>query len=152
MENPTPGAGPMKIILKQDVAKIGKKGELLEVKEGYARNFLIPNGLAAEATGSAMKQVEEEKKISERKKAKEKEEAQVLASKLKGTTITLRHKAGETGHLFGSITSAEIAEALVEKGHKIDKKTIMLDEPIRLVGQYSVKIKLHFEVTATLPV
>ena len=97
----------MKVLMKSDVPKIGKKGEVLEVKEGYARNFLIPNGLAIEASGGALKQVEEEKKAHDRKKAKEKEEAQELANKIKGLTITLRHKAGEEGRLFGSITSAE---------------------------------------------
>jgi len=142
----------MKVLLKSDVPKIGKKGELLEVKEGYARNFLIPNGLAIEASGGALKQVEEEKKASDRKKAKEKEEAQTLADKLKGLSIVLKHKAGEEGRLFGSITSAEIAEALKQKGFEIDKKKIVLDEPIRLVGSHEAKIKLHHDVTAILPV
>jgi large subunit ribosomal protein L9 len=141
----------MKVLLKADVPKIGKKGDLLEVKEGYARNFLFPSGLAVEAAGGAMKQYEEGKKSEERKKTKEKEEAQALAAKLKGTTITLRHKAGEEGRLFGSITSAEVAEALKGKGFDIDKKKIVLDEPIRLVGHHDVKIKLHTEVTASLP-
>jgi large subunit ribosomal protein L9 len=140
----------MKVLLKNDVPKIGKKGELLDVKEGYARNFLIPNGLAVEATGGAMKQYEEDKKALERKKTKEKEEAQALAAKIKGTTITLRHKAGEEGRLFGSITSSEVAEALKQKGFGIDKKQVTLDEPIRLVGKHEVKIKLHTEVTASL--
>jgi len=142
----------MKVLLKNDVPKIGKKGELLDVKEGYARNFLIPNGLAIEATGGTMKQYEEEKKAVERKKAKEKEDAQVLAAKIKSTTITLKHKAGEEGRLFGSITSTEIAEALKQKGFDIDKKQVVLDDPIRLVGSHNVTVKLHSEVTASLHV
>jgi large subunit ribosomal protein L9 len=142
----------MKVLLKQDVHKIGKKGEILEVKEGYARNFLIPNGLAVEASGGAMKQVVEEKKAQDRRKAREIEESQALADKLKGFTVTIKHKAGEEGRLFGSITSTEIAEALKKRGIEIDKKKIVLDEPIRLVGDYTVKIKLHHEVTAQLPV
>lgn len=142
----------MKVLLKQDVAKIGKKGEMLEVKEGYARNFLFPNGLAVEAVGGALKQHEEEKKAQDRRKAKEKEEAEVLAAKLKGLTITLRHKAGEEGRLFGSITSAEIAEALKQKGFDIDKKKIHLEDPIRLVGTHSVTTKLHPEVVASIRV
>ncbi len=142
----------MKVLLKHDVPKIGKKGELLEVKEGYARNFLIPNGLAIEATGGTMKQYEEGKKAEERRKAKEKEEAEALAAKIKGVTITLRHKAGDEGRLFGSITSAEIAEALKQKGIVIDKKHILMDDHIRLVGGHDVKIKLHSEVTAALHV
>lgn len=142
----------MKVLLKRDVPKVGKKGELLEVKEGYARNFLIPNGLAVEATGGTMKQYEEGKKAEEHRKAKEKEEAQALSAKIKGTTITLKHKAGEEGRLFGSITSAEVAEALHQKGFQIDKKQIVLDDPIRLVGSHDVKVKLHSEVTASLHV
>ena len=142
----------MKVLLKSDVPKIGKKGELLEVKEGYARNFLIPNGLAVEASGGTMKQYEEEKKAVERRKEKEKEAAQALSAKIKGITITLRHKAGEEGRLFGSITSAEVAEALKQKGFDIDKKHVILDEPIRLVGTHEVKVKLHTDVTATLNV
>lgn len=142
----------MKVLLKNDVPKIGRKGELLEVKEGYARNFLIPNGLAVEATGGTIKQYEEDKKAQERRKTKEKEDAQALAAKIKGTTLILRHKAGEEGRLFGSITSAEVAEALHQKGFQIDKKQIVLDEPIRLVGSHEVKIKLHTEVTASLHV
>jgi large subunit ribosomal protein L9 len=142
----------MRVLLKSDVPKIGKKGELLDVKEGYARNFLIPNGLAIEATGGTMKQYEEEKKSADRRKAKEKEDAQALAAKIKGLTVTLRHKAGDEGRLFGSITSAEVAEALKQKGFEIDKKQIHLDEPIRLVGGHDVNIKLHAEVAASLHV
>jgi len=142
----------MKVLMKQDVAKIGKKGQILEVKEGYARNFLIPGGLAVEASGGAMKQIEEEKKASDRHKAKEKEEAQALAKKIEAVSILLKHKAGEEGRLFGSITSAEVAEALKQKSFTVDKKKIVLDEPIRLVGDYSVTIKLHPEVAAHLNV
>jgi large subunit ribosomal protein L9 len=142
----------MKLLLIKDVPKIGKKGDIIEAKEGYARNFLIPNNLAVAATESAMKQVEAEKKAVERKKEKEKERAQELAAKLKGYTITLRHKAGDEGKLFGSITSSEIAEALKAKGFEIDKKQIVMDDHIRLVGHHDVSIKLHPEVTAQLPV
>ncbi len=142
----------MKVLLKQDVPKIGKKGQILEVKEGYARNFLIPGGLAVEASGGAMKQIEEEKKASDRHKAKEKEEAQDLAKKIEELSILLKHKAGDEGRLFGSITSAEVAEALKHKNFNIDKKKIVLEEPIRLVGDYEVKIKLHPEVAAHLNV
>jgi large subunit ribosomal protein L9 len=134
------------------VAKIGKKGQILDVKEGYARNFLIPGGLAVEASGGAMKQIEEEKRASDRHKAKEKEEAQDLAKKIEAVSILLKHKAGEEGRLFGSITSAEVAEALKQKNFNIDKKKIVLEEPIRLVGDYEVKIKLHPEVAAHLNV
>jgi large subunit ribosomal protein L9 len=142
----------MKILLKQDVKGIGKKGQILEVKEGYARNFLIPNGLGVEATGGALKQAQESQKVVERQKAKEKEEAEALAVKIKGLTLTLRHKAGEEGRLFGSITSHEIAEALKGQSLDIDKKRIVMEEPIRLLGEHSVKVKLHPEVVADLRV
>jgi large subunit ribosomal protein L9 len=142
----------MKVLLKQDVPKIGKKGELLDVKEGYARNFLIPNGLAVEASGGAMKQVEEEKRAQDRRKAKEKEEAQALGKRIEAVPILLKHKAGDEGRLFGSITSSEIADAFEQKGFGVDKKKIVLDEPIRLVGRHTVKIKLHPEVVISVVV
>lgn len=142
----------MKVLLKQDVKGIGKKGQILEVKEGYARNFLIPNGLGVEATGGALKQAQDQQKAVERQKAKEKEEARVLGAKLKALTLTLRHKAGEEGRLFGSITSHEIAEALKGQSLGIDKKRIVLEEPIRLLGEHTVKVKLHPEVVADLRV
>ena len=142
----------MKVLLLKDVKKIGKKGEMMEVKEGYARNFLIPGGLAVEASGGALKQVEEGKKAQDRKKLREKEEAEALAQKLKDFSLTIRHKAGDENKLFGSITSAEIAEALGQKGVVIEKKKISLEEPIRHVGRHDVKVKLHPEVTAVLSV
>lgn len=142
----------MKVLLKNDVPKIGKSGELLEVKEGYARNFLIPRGLAVEATGGTLKQYEEDIKAQERKKSKEKEEAQALAAKIKGLTITLRHKAGDEGRLFGSLTSTEVAEGLKQKGFEIDKKQVLMDDHIRLLGKHIVKIKLHADVMADLNV
>ncbi len=140
----------MKVLLTQDVKKIGKKGEMLEVKEGYARNFLIPNGLAREASGGALRQAEEQKKSQDRRKTREKEEAEALAEKLKGLSLALSHKAGEGNKLFGSITSAEIAEVLAQKGFPVDRKKIILEEPIRFVGNHEVKVRLHPEVTSTL--
>jgi len=142
----------MKVLLLKNVKKIGKKGEVLEVKEGYARNFLIPGGLAVEASGGALKQVEEGKKAQDRKKTREKEEAEALGQKLGNFSLTILHKAGDENKLFGSITSAEIAEALAQKGVEIEKKKIILEEPIRHVGRHDVKVKLHPEVTAVLSV
>lgn len=142
----------MKVLMKQDVAKIGKRGEILDVKEGYARNFLIPNGLAVEASGGAMKQMEQIKQADDRRKAKELAEAQELAKKISAVSISLKHKAGDEGRLFGSITSAEIAEAIKQKGFDVDKKKISLDDPIRLVGEYTVKIKVHHDVSAEVAV
>jgi large subunit ribosomal protein L9 len=138
--------------LAQDVKKTGKKGDVVEVKEGYGRNFLIPNGLAVEASGGAMKQVQEGKKSLEKRQAKEAEEARQLATRLETSPIVIKHKAGNEGHLFGSVTSSEIAEALKQKGFEVDKKKIVLEEPIRIVGSYSAKLKLHHEVSAMLTV
>ncbi|HVM32772.1 MAG TPA: 50S ribosomal protein L9 [bacterium] len=142
----------MKVLLIQDVKKIGKKGEVLEVKEGYARNFLMPNGLAVEASGGAVKQVADNQKAQEKRQAKEKEEARQLADKLSAVKILIKHKAGGEGHLFGSVTSTEIAEALKQKGFEVDKKKIVLDGAIRLVGTHSAKLKLYHDVTAELSV
>ncbi len=142
----------MKVLLIQDVKKIGKKGEVLEVKEGYARNFLIPNGLGVEASGGALKQVQEGQKAQEKKLAREKEESLQLASQLEKVRVVIKHKAGTEGHLFGSVTSSEIADALKQKGFEVDKKKIVLDDPIRLVGVHSAKLKLHHEISASLTV
>lgn len=142
----------MKVLMVQDVKKIGKKGEVLEVKEGYARNFLIPNGLAVEASGGALKREQEGRQAQEKKSAREKEEAEQLAARLSKARVTIRHKAGNEGHLFGSVTSAEIAEALKREGFEVDKKKIVLDDPIRLVGAHRAKLKLHHEVSAELTV
>jgi large subunit ribosomal protein L9 len=142
----------MKVLLIQDVKKIGKKGEVLEVKEGYARNFLIPNGLGVEASGGALKQVQEGQRAQEKKMAREKEEALQLAAQLEKVRVVIKHKAGAEGHLFGSVTSSEIADALKQKGFEVDKKKIVLDDPIRLVGVHSAKLKLHHEISASLTV
>ena len=142
----------MKVLLKQDVKNIGKKGEIVEVKEGYGRNFLIPNGLAAEASQGTLKQADEEKKAQERRKAREKAEAQETAQKMASLVLTLRHKAGEEGHLFGSVTNAEVAEGLKKRGFDIEKKKIHLDEPIRYVGRYTAQVRLHPEVAVSLGV
>jgi large subunit ribosomal protein L9 len=142
----------MKVLLIQDVKKIGKKGEVLEVKEGYARNFLIPNGLGVEASGGALKQVQEGQKAQEKKLAREKEESLQLAAQLEKARVVIKHKAGNEGHLFGSVTSSEIADALKQKGFEVDKKKIILDDPIRLVGVHSAKLKLHHEISASLTV
>ncbi|MGH7739060.1 MAG: 50S ribosomal protein L9 [bacterium] len=142
----------MKVLMVQDVKKIGKKGEVLEVKEGYARNFLIPNGLAVEASGGALKREQEGRQAQEKKSAREKEEAEQLGARLSAARITIRHKAGNEGHLFGSVTSSEIAEALKQAGFEVDKKKIVLDDPIRLVGSHRAKLKLHHDVSAELTV
>lgn len=141
----------MKIILLQDVKKLGKRGDLVEVAEGYARNFLFPRKLAAEATQGSINQLEQEKSALNRKKAKELEAAQVLAKKLSNTQLTLSVKAGDQGKLFGSITNKDISEAL-GKQHQVtvDRRKVELGEPIKALGTYEVAIKLVPEVEAKL--
>lgn len=142
----------MKVLLLKDVKNIGKKGQVVEVKDGYARNFVLPLALGVEATGGALKQSEDQKAKEVRKKEKEHVDAEALAERLRGVTVTLRHKAGDGGRLFGSVTNHEVAEGLTAKGFAVDKKKVMLDEPIRHVGQYTVKLKLHPQVTADIAV
>jgi large subunit ribosomal protein L9 len=142
----------VKVLLRQDVKNIGKKGEIAEVKEGYARNFLLPNGLAVEANTGTVRQVEEEKKALERRRAREREQAGEEAKKLAAVTLVLKHKAGEEGHLFGSVTSSEIAEGLKAMGFDVDKKKIHLDEPIRFTGRYSVPFKPHHDLSVMLAI
>ncbi|GIQ70455.1 50S ribosomal protein L9 [Xylanibacillus composti] len=142
----------MKVILLQDVKGQGKKGEVKNVSEGYARNFLFPRGLAAEANASNMKQLDHQKKAADVRKEKEQEQAEELAKKLESLKIEIRAKSGEGGRLFGSITSKQIAEELAAKKIKIDKRKIQLDEPIRSLGVTQVPVKLHPNVTGTIHV
>lgn len=142
----------MKVIFKKDVKGQGKKGEIKEVSEGYARNFLLPRGLVAPANDSNVKQINNQKAAEARKKDREKQEAQDLAQKIEALTIQLKAKAGEGGRLFGSITSSRIAEELEARKIKIDKRKIILDEPIRTLGVTVIHIKLHTDVKADLKV
>ena len=142
----------MKVIFLQDVKGQGKKGEVKEVSEGYARNFLIPRGLAAEASKGNLKTLEVQKQSEERRKQQEKEEAEKLGKRLESMTVVIRAKAGEGGRLFGAITSKQVAEALAKEGIEIDKRKIELEEPIRTLGVTKVPVKLHPQVRATLSV
>ncbi|ADL08961.1 50S ribosomal protein L9 [Thermosediminibacter oceani] len=141
----------MKVILLQDVKSLGKKGDLVNVADGYARNYLFPKNLAVEATPGNLAKLEQEKKARENKLAKEKKEAEELAQKIKKGTVTLKVKAGEQGKIFGSITSKDIAEALRQQyGVEIDKRKVQLDEAIKSLGSYEVTVKLHPEVEARI--
>ncbi|MFP5504158.1 MAG: 50S ribosomal protein L9 [Candidatus Sericytochromatia bacterium] len=143
----------MKVILNNDVKDLGKAGSLVDVSEGYARNFLFPRKLAAEATPAAMKQWEEKKKAEARREARVLAEAQELAKVLEGTTVEVTSKSGEGGKLYGTITSKEIASELAKQTpHKIDKRKIELKEPIKSLGHHQVQVKLHPQVTATMRV
>ena len=138
----------MNVILIQDVEKLGSLGDEITVKDGYARNYLIPNKIAVEATPGALKILERKKKEKERIEQKLKEECQQTSEKLKDLSITITMEAGEEDKLFGSVTSEMIAESLVSEGVEVDKKKIILDEPLKALGVYNIDIKLHPEVTA----
>jgi large subunit ribosomal protein L9 len=142
----------MKVILMQDVKGQGKKGEIKEVSEGYAANFLIPKGLAQAASQGNVKSLENQKQSEQRRKEKLKQEAILLAKRIEETQIIIATKAGENGRLFGSITNMQIAEQLMNRKIKIDKRIIMLEEPIRTLGVKLVPVKLHPEVIVTLKV
>ena len=142
----------MKVIFLQDVKGQGKKGEVKDVSEGYARNFLLPSGLAKEASQGNLKTLEVQKQSEERRKQQEKQEAEALGKKLDAMTVVIRAKAGEGGRLFGAITSKQVSEALAKEGIEVDKRKIELDEPIRTLGVTKVPIKLHPQVRATLSV
>ena len=142
----------MKVIFLKDLKGQGKKGDVKEVSDGYANNFLIAKGYAKQATSGVVNLVEQQKNSEKRKKDQIKEEALRLAEQLKNTQITIKAKAGEAGRLFGAVTNKQIAEELEKHRIEIDKRKIILDEPIRLLGSSVIQVKLHHEVTATLTV
>lgn len=140
----------MKVILQKDVKGQGKKGQMVEVSEGYARNFLFPKGLAVEATGGNVKTYEQRQKSADKKKEEEKAQAEVFAKELEHVTITIPAKTGEGGRLFGAVSTKQIADALKKANLDIDKRKLMLDEPIKTLGYTKVPVKLHPEVMGTL--
>ena len=143
----------MKVILQQDVRGQGKKGQLVEVSDGYARNFLLPKKLAVPATAENVNTMKQQEKARQAQMAAEKAEAQALAEKLKSIQVKLTAKAGEGGRLFGAVTSKEIAEALsAQHGLNIAKTKLVLDEPIKSCGGYQIKAKLGYEVVGTVSV
>lgn len=142
----------MKVILRKEHEKLGQIGTVTDVKDGYARNYLIPRGIAYPATKGSMHALEEEKKQAERRSAKEHKESEKLAAALEKVSLTLKAKVGEDEKLFGSITSQMIADALKEQGFTIDKRIIDLEEPIKALGIYTVNVKLHQSVIGTVKV
>ena len=142
----------MKVILLQDVKGKGKKGQMLEVSDGYARNFMLPKKLAIEATPDAINTMRMNDKATQERIAKEKAEALATSKKLREMTVTVTAKGGGNGRLFGSVTNAEIAEALAKQGVKLDKRKIVLNETIKNVGTYTATCKLGYEITAPLTV
>jgi large subunit ribosomal protein L9 len=142
----------MKVILRKEHEKLGQVGSMVEVKPGYARNYLIPKGLAYPATEGNLQALAEEKRQAERRAVKDLKSSEKLAAELEKVSITLQMKVGEDEKLFGSVTSQMIADALKEKGFTIDKRVIDLEEPIKALGIYNVNVKLHQSVTGKVKV
>ena len=142
----------MEVILKEDVDKLGHRGDIVKVAEGYGRNFLLPRKLAIEANKANKTVIEQMKAASVRKSAKEKTGAEALAQQLNDVQLTFERKTGEKDHLFGSVTSGDIATALEGKGFNIDRRKIHLDDPLKSLGEFHVPVKLHREVTAHVKV
>ena len=142
----------MEVILREDVEKMGNRGELVKVTSGYARNYLLPKKLAVAATDANRKIVEQERHAHLRKEAKLKDEAQELSKLMTGVSVTIAQNAGENDQLFGSVTSKDIADALAAKDFTIDRRKIHLDDPIKQLGEYKVPVRLHKDVTAEITV
>ena len=145
-------ASHVQVVLKADVENLGACGELVKVKQGYARNYLVPKGFAAMASKANVESIEHERRMALAKAAKLREAATALAGKIGAVKITITKQIGEEGKLFGSVTTAEIADMMHAEGHEIDRKKIMLDEPIKMAGEHDVKIKLEGGVVATFKV
>ena len=141
----------MKIILKEDITNLGYKDDVVEVKNGYGRNYLIPQGKAVIATPSALKMLAEDQKQRAHKLAKIKADAEALAASLEGVALTISTKVSATGTIFGSVNSIQIAEALEKLGHNIDRKVIAIKEAVKEVGSYTATLKLHKEVSVVVP-
>lgn len=142
----------MEIILREDVEKLGARGQVVKVAAGYARNFLFPKKLAVAATDSNKKIVEQERQAHLRREAKEVGQAQELAKLVGAVTVTISRKAGENDQLFGSVTSADIADGLTALKYNVERRRILLDEPIRTLGEHKVTVRLHRDVTAEITV
>ncbi len=142
----------MEVILKEDVANLGNRGEVVKVADGYGRNFLLPRKLAMEATSANKAVIEQMKASAARRSATEKAQADELVTKLEPVVLTFTRKSGELGQLFGSVTSADIATELGTKGFEIDRRKIQLSEPLKALGNFDVPVRLHREVTAHLKV
>ena len=143
----------MKIVLRDDVENVGRKGDLIEVTDGFARNYLVPRGLAMKATKGVVRQADAMRRSREAREARDRESAQALADQLTGRRIALRARAGEGGRLFGSITSADVVDAVREQtGVELDRRKTQLAEPLKELGAVDVPVKLHPEVEVTLTV
>ena len=142
----------MKVVLKEDVKKLGSKGDVVEAADGYARNYLMPRGLAVEATPQKIKELKEKEAKKNRLESEKREDAEKLKSKLESEKFVLKVKAGDSGRLFGSVNTKDIAEAASEKGYDIDKRKIELDDSIKSLGMHTVPVKIYDDITANLKV
>ena len=142
----------MEVILREEVEKLGSRGQVVKVKDGYARNFLLPRRIAVPATEANKKIIEQERQSWLRKEAKVKEDAAELAKLMTGVTVEFARKAGEEDHLFGSVTAMDIEDALAKKGFTIERKKIQLEEALKTLGEHKVPVKLHKEVTVEITV
>jgi large subunit ribosomal protein L9 len=142
----------MEVILRQHVDNLGRRGEIVKVADGYARNYLLPRKLALPATAGNKQHVERERKIVEAREAEERSGAEAIASRLSALTISIARRVGDTEQLYGSVTASDIAEFLKEKGFEIDRRKLILPEPIKAIGEHDVPLKLHRDVTVPLKV
>ncbi|MBI3047477.1 MAG: 50S ribosomal protein L9 [Acidobacteria bacterium] len=142
----------MEVILREHVDNLGRRGEIVKVADGYARNYLLPRKLALPATESNRKHVERERKILETREAQEKAQAEAIAARLAAVDITIARRVGGTDQLYGSVTAADITDFLSEKGFEVDRRKIILPEPLKTLGDHQVPLKLHREVTVPLTV
>jgi len=142
----------MEVILREDIERLGNRGQVVKVADGYARNFLLPKRLAVAATDANRKIVEQERQAHLRREAKQKSEAEDLSKLLTGVTVSIAQKAGENDQLFGSVTAKDIAEALAQKNFTIDRRKVLLEEPIKQLGEFKVPVRLHKDVTAEVTI
>jgi large subunit ribosomal protein L9 len=142
----------MEVILREDIERLGNRGQVVKVANGYARNFLLPKRLAVAATDANRKIVEQERQAHLRREAKQKGEAEDLSKLMSGVIVTIAQKAGENDQLFGSVTSKDVADALAAKNFTIDRRKVLLDEPIKQLGEFKVPVRLHKDVTAEVTV
>jgi large subunit ribosomal protein L9 len=138
----------VKVVLREDVDRLGDRGQIVNVAPGYARNYLIPKGLAYTATAGNLQVLELEKRAWARREAKDAEEAKGVAARVSGVKLTVTKRAGENGLLYGSVTSSEIADLLAAQGVEVDRRKIRLDDPIKTVGEFTIPVRLHRQVTA----
>ncbi len=142
----------MDVILLADVKKLGSKGDVIKVSDGYAHNYLLPRGLAEKATKSNLTQLKQQAKVQQRKDREQKAAAELLAKKLAAEHFVIKVKAGENGRLFGSVTAKDIADLVKKAGYKIDKRKIELEDQIKTLGVYDIKIKIYQQISATLKI